>query len=199
MEDIEGQEMDESDIKNDFAYHNNVTGAAKHIRMGFLRKVYGLLAAQLSLTTLIAAVCMFTPQLKEGIQAYPVILLLSFILSMGLLLALHIKRRETPINFILLAAFTVVEALTVGVVVSMYDVAVVLQAFFLTAAVVVALTAYTFQTKRDFSGWGAALFAGLWILILGGFMQIFLGGKVTDLAMALGGALLFSMFIICVS
>ena len=50
---------------------------------------------------------------------------------------------------------TVVEAFTVGVIVSFYDTHVVLQAFFLTAAVVVGLTLFTFQTKKDFSGWGA--------------------------------------------
>ena len=36
MADVEGFEMDESrgedGLKNDFAYHNNVAGAAKHIR-----------------------------------------------------------------------------------------------------------------------------------------------------------------------
>ena len=36
------------------------------------------------------------------------------------------------------------------------------------------------------------LMAGLWILILGGFMQIFVGGEFTETAMAVGGALLFS-------
>ena len=50
---------------------------------------------------------------------------------------------------------TVVQAYTVGVVVTFYDVAIVVQAFFLTAAVVVGLTAFTFQSKRDFSGWGS--------------------------------------------
>ena len=48
-----------------------------------------------------------------------------------------------------------VEAITVGIIVSFYEVSVVLQAFFLTASVVVGLTLFTFQTKRDFSGWGA--------------------------------------------
>ena len=38
----------------------------------------------------------------------------AFILSIGLLIALHIKRKETPINLVLLACFTVVEAYTVG-------------------------------------------------------------------------------------
>lgn len=198
MSDVEGGETQDrpSDLKNDFAYHNNVAGAAKQIRMGFLKKVYGLLSVQLTLTTLIAAVCMLTPTIKEGVQNNPGFLLAAFILSFALLLALFVKRRETPINLILLAAFTVVEAYTIGVLVSFYDTSVVLQAFFLTAAVVVGLTAFTFQTQRDFSGWGAGLFAGLWILILGGFMQLFVGGELTDTLMSVFGALLFSGFIV---
>merc|ERR1712113_338731 len=94
-----------------------------------------------------------------------------------------------------LAAFTVVEAFTVGVLVAHYDTAVVLQAFFLTATVI-GLTLYTFQSKRDFSGWGAGLMSGLWILILGGIMFMFVGGEVKQMAFAVGGALLFSGFII---
>ena len=36
------------------------------------------------------------------------------------------------------------------------------------------------------------MFAGLWILILGGFLQLFIGGEFSELAMAIGGAFLFS-------
>jgi len=199
MADVEGVNMQESsgeDIKNEFAYHNNVHGAAKHIRLGFLRKVYSLLALQLIMTTLIAGVCLMTPQVKGFVHENPWLLMIAFILSMGLLIALHVKRRETPVNLILLAGFTVVEAFTVGVIVTFYEVSVVLQAFFLTASVVVGLTLFTFQTKKDFSGWGAGLMSGLWILILGGFFQIFIGGEITQTAMAVGGAVLFSGFII---
>merc|ERR1711963_1016353 len=160
--------------------------------MGFLRKVYGLLAAQLTITTMIAAACLFTPAIKETIHAYPSLVMVAFFASIALL----IKRRESPINLVLLALFTVVQAYTLGVVVTFYEASVVLQAFFLTCAVVAGLTAFTFQTKRDFSSWGAGLMAGLWILILGGFMQIFVGGEFTETAMAVGGALLFSGFII---
>merc|ERR1711902_20910 len=196
--DVEGVNMqaEDGDIKNEFAYHNNVHGAAKHIRLGFLRKVYSLLALQLIMTTLIAGVCLMTPQVKGFVHENPWLLMIAFILSMGLLIALHVKRRETPVNLILLAGFTVVEAFTVGVIVTFYEVSVVLQAFFLTASVVVGLTLFTFQTKRDFSGWGAGLMSGLWILILGGFFQIFIGGEITQTAMAVGGAVLFSGFII---
>merc|ERR1711915_26464 len=186
----------ESGLEKDFSYNNNVAGASKHIRLGFMRKVYGLLAVQLTITTLIGAVCLFTPGVKELVQGNSWVLLPAFILSIGLLIALQIKRKETPINLILLAAFTVVEAYTVGVLVTFFDQSVVIQAFFLTAAVVIGLTAFTFQTKHDFSNWYAALFTGLLVLMCGGFLQIFLGNEMTDTALAVGGAFLFSMFII---
>ena len=73
MSDYDGGEAGgpaESGIKNDFAYHNNVAGMDKHIRMGFLRKVYGLLAAQLTITTMIAAACLFTPAIKVEQSMY---------------------------------------------------------------------------------------------------------------------------------
>ena len=37
---------------------------------------------------------------------------------------------------------------------------------------------------------------GLLVLMCGGFLQIFLGNEMTDTALAVGGAFLFSMFII---
>jgi len=203
MMDIEGEEERggsskgvEAGLDNDFAFNNNVAGASKHVRLGFMKKVYGLLAVQLTITTIIGAVFMFTPGVKEFVQSKPMFLFPAFFLSIGLLIALHIKRKEAPINLILLAAFTVVEAYTVGVLVTFFDQGVVIQAFFLTAAVVIGLTAFTFQTKRDFSGLHAALSCGLMILILGGFLQVFVGNELTDTAMAVGGAFLFSLFII---
>jgi len=203
MMDIEGEEERggsskgvEAGLDNDFAFNNNVAGASKHVRLGFMKKVYGLLAVQLTITTIIGAVFMFTPGVKEFVQSKPMFLFPAFFLSIGLLIALHIKRKEAPINLILLAAFTVVEAYTVGVLVTFFDQGVVIQAFFLTAAVVIGLTAFTFQTKRDFSGLHAALSSGLLILILGGFLQVFVGNELTDTAMAVGGAFLFSLFII---
>jgi FtsH-binding integral membrane protein len=61
------------------------------------------------MTTLIAAVCMLTPQIKEGVQSHPEFLLVAFVLSFALLIGLYVKRRESPINLILLAAFVSIE------------------------------------------------------------------------------------------
>ena len=48
-------------------------------------------------------------------------------LSIGLLIALGAKRRESPTNMYLLFAFTLVEAYTIGTVVTFYDQAIVIE------------------------------------------------------------------------
>lgn len=70
LDDVErgGKESDGS-IEDDFAYRNNVANAAQHIRMGFIRKVYGLLSMQLLLTIVVAGMCMMTPKIKEFIHS----------------------------------------------------------------------------------------------------------------------------------
>ncbi|CAH1115742.1 unnamed protein product [Psylliodes chrysocephalus] len=196
-EDVEqgGKEYEEG-LEDDFAYRNNVTNAPKSIRLGFIRKVYGLLSMQILLTFVIASICMFTPPIKDFVHNNDWMMMLSFIASIAILIPLHIKRKESPANLILLAAFTVVQGYTVGVIVTFYSQAIVLQALLLTLIVLAGLTLFTFQTKRDYSAMHSGLFAGLCILIVGGFMQVFLQSSVFEIAISFGGALLFCLFIV---
>ncbi|XP_017783240.1 PREDICTED: protein lifeguard 4-like [Nicrophorus vespilloides] len=190
-----GKDYDDG-IENDFAYRNNVLQASKNVRMAFIRKVYGLLATQLFLTVIVASVCLFVEPVKNFIRTNDWLMLIALFGSFGILIALFIKRKETPINLILLAAFTVFEAYTVGVIVSVYSQTLVLEALLLTFAVLAGLTLYTFQTKHDFSSMHSVLIAGLCILIVGGFIQIFVQSSMIELLMSLGGAFLFSLFIV---
>ena len=84
MDDVEGEEgrkdMEGGGIDSDFSYNNNVAGASKHVRLGikwtaleslscvdvtfftgFMRKVYGLLAVQLTITTIIGNLLTIKP------------------------------------------------------------------------------------------------------------------------------------------
>lgn len=65
------------------------------------------------------------------------------------------------------------EAYTVGTVVTFYDTTVVLEALVITLGLFLGLTLFTFQSKWDFSGMGPFLFGGLWALILAGFVMLF--------------------------
>lgn len=183
-------------IRDDFSFASNVAQANIYVRLGFLRKVYGILCTQLLFTVIVASVTKFTPAVRSFISQNNWLLTLALFLSLGLFIALHIKRRETPTNFILLGIFTFVQAYSIGVVVTYYDDIVVLQALFLTTAVTLGLTLYTFQSKRDLSKLGGGLFAALCILILGGFIQMFIGSSFLEILLAAGGSLIFSLFIV---
>lgn len=109
---------------------------------------------------------------KMFFQEHPGFFLLLFLASAVSLLAVYVYRLEHPLNLILLATFTLFESLTMGTIVSFFDKMLVIQAVIITATVVVGLTAYTFQTKRDFSELGAGLFAMLCIFIGAGLIQV---------------------------
>lgn len=185
-----------SSIEDDFNYGTNVASASIQIRMDFLRKVYSILTVQVLLTTITAGIFLYFDTIRTFVHESPSLLLISALGSLGTVIALTVYRHRHPVNLYLLFGFTLLEAITVGIAVTFYEVAVVLQAFILTTAVFLGLTAYTFQSKRDFSKLGAGLFAGLWILIIAGFLRLFFYSETIELAMAAGGALLFCGFII---
>jgi len=112
------------------------------------------------------------------------------------LLAVYSKRLEHPTNLYLLGVFTFFESLSIGTLVSFFDKMLVIQAIILTAVIVIGLTIYTFQTKRDFSAMGAGLFSFLCVLIAGGILQMFVRSPIMELGLALGGAFIFSMYLV---
>uniref|UniRef100_A0A8C1RTJ9 Transmembrane BAX inhibitor motif containing 4 n=2 Tax=Cyprinus carpio TaxID=7962 RepID=A0A8C1RTJ9_CYPCA len=185
-----------SSIEDDFDYGTNVATASVHIRMDFLRKVYTILSLQIIITTAVSALFMLCNPIKNFVHESPLLVLISAIGSLILLLALAVYRHQHPINLYLLFGFTLLESLSVATAVSFYEYTIVLQAFVLTSAVFLGLTAYTFQSKRDFSKLGASLFAGLWILIIASFMRLFFYNDTMELVFAGAGALLFCGFII---
>ncbi|EMP28487.1 Transmembrane BAX inhibitor motif-containing protein 4 [Chelonia mydas] len=144
--------------------------------LAFLRKVYSILSIQVLLTTVTSAIFLYSTPVQTFVHESPALLLASVLGSLVMILALTLYRHQHPVNLYLLFGFTLLEALTVAITVTFYDVSVVLQAFILTTAVFLGLTVYTLQSKRDFSKFGA--------------------GETIELLFAAAGALLFCGFII---
>lgn len=184
-----------SSIVDDFMYGSNVATSHVTIRLGFLRKVYGILSAQLAFTTIVGGLIMYSG-VSEFIKTNSWIMLFNLIITLVVLGCLMAKRKQYPLNFYLLGAFTFFQSFAVGTITSFYDTWTVIQAFFLTTVIVVCLTMYTFQSKRDFSSMGAILFSGLILLITAGIVQLFVQSSFLHLSMAVLGAFLFSAFII---
>ncbi|KAM6437946.1 LOW QUALITY PROTEIN: protein lifeguard 4 [Liasis olivaceus] len=185
-----------SSIEDDFNYGTNVASASVHIRMAFLRKVYSILSVQILLTTVTSAAFLYSTTIRTFVHESPALLLVALLGSLVVIVALTLYRHQHPVNLYLLFGFTLLEALTVAITVTFYEVSIVLQAFILTTAVFLALTVYTLQSKRDFSKVGAGLFTCLWILLLSSFLKFFFNNEVVELVFAAAGAFLFCGFII---
>lgn len=183
-------------IKDDFSYRNNVSQAHVQIRLGFLRKVYSLLTMQLLTTVTVILLFTFVPHIKAFVHANVWMVYASLFLTIGILVALQVKRLDHPVNLYLMASFTLVQAFTLGIVVTFYEQTVVLQAIFLTFVVVAGLTSFTFQSKRDFTAMGSGLFAALLILIGVSIIQLFFQNSMLETLIAFAGAIIFSLFII---
>ena len=65
----------------------------------FLRKVYGIVAAQLCLVALVSTIMISVEGVKLFFQNNPGFLLLMFLATMVSLLAVYAKRLEYPTNF----------------------------------------------------------------------------------------------------
>ncbi|XP_036106752.1 protein lifeguard 4 [Molossus molossus] len=191
-----GPRYPSSSIVDDFNYGSCVASASVYIRMAFLRKVYSILSLQVLLTTVTSAVFLYFESIRTFVHESPALILVFAIGSLGLIFALTLNRHKHPLNLYLLFGFTLLEALSVASIVTFYDVYIILQAFVLTTAVFFGLTIYTLQSKRDFSKFGAGLFAVLWILCLSGILKLFFYNEIVELVMAAVGALLFCGFII---
>jgi len=140
----------ESDSPLFFSGTNNgpsVLNSSVKIRLAYLRKVYGILSVQLGLTTVISSAIMFMPAIQSFIIANPWILLVNFLANLVTIFALLYKRNEYPTNFYLLGAFTFLNSFTLGTLISNYDLSLVVQAFFITTAIVVGLTLYTLNSN----------------------------------------------------
>ena len=171
------------------------------LRHAFLRKVYGIVLAQVVLTAAVACGIMYSDTVSEwSIRHFGWMSWVAFIATLLLLFACAIYKNSYPHNYCLLLGFTLCQAYSIGVVCAMYRSVgleeTLLQAFVLTASLFVLLTLFTIQSKINFSFLGAGLYGALWLLIVTGILALWLHYEWLRTAYALAGSLLFCLFII---
>lgn len=105
-------------------------------------------------------------------------------------------RREAPMNYYILGLYTVCQGFLVGLVASFYEINEVLYAIGLTAAITVGLAMYASNTKEDFTMKGGMLMSAIMALTVGSLISIFYRGEFFMLILSVGGAAVFSMYII---
>jgi modulator of FtsH protease len=115
------------------------------------------------------------------------------------LFALWFLKDKSPLNLGLFYLFSVAEGMLLGLVVEIYLQAgmgsVVVNAAATTAAVVLALGAYAWTTKRDLTGMGGFLFIALLGVIVAGLVNMFLQAPLLSMIISAASAVIFSLFL----
>lgn len=143
------------------------------VRSGFITKVYGIMTIQLVLTAALACPFVMVVELREWVKitGQPLILCactlnILFALVLACPWGCHKSMRTFPINYVLLAGFTLTEGLLVGVICAGYTLTSVLFAVFATGIQVFSLTMFAMTTKSDFTGNSVYIFAALMCMMI---------------------------------
>mmetsp|Transcript_22581 Transcript_22581/g.51682 ORF Transcript_22581/g.51682 Transcript_22581/m.51682 type:complete len:248 (+) Transcript_22581:85-828(+) len=177
-------------------------GIGAEIRLGFVRKVYSLLATQILLTALVATpISMATPEWTAS-HVWLMWLGLGVYAALAcVVIAARPMLRTFPINYAVLFGFTTAMGIMVGFISARYTWQSVALAAGLTSIVFGGLTAFAWKSKSDFTGLGPYLFAFMLALLVFGLsisVMSVCGVRMNGMIMLydLMGVILFSFFII---
>ena len=168
-------------------------------RVGFIKKVYGILSFQLIITVCICIIPYTSQNIREwmssdGLPLLFVSLALYFILGI-VLFCCHKVGHMVPWNYIICLLFTLSLSYVVAFVCGYYDPVLVMVAALMTTGLTIALTAYACFTKKDFTILMPFLFCILIVVIMYGIFVGIYGRYVTIIYCSLM-IILYSIFLI---
>ncbi|AXP08915.1 Bax inhibitor-1/YccA family protein [Campylobacter hepaticus] len=165
----------------------------------FIKQTYQLFAASLLAATVGAYVGIFA--LASFFIQSQVSFWILFAVEIGLLFALQWKKRETPLNLILLFGFTFCSGLTltpllISVLALPAGGIIIAQAFALTTVAFAGLSIFAINTKKDFTVMGKALFIAIIVIVAASLLNLFFQSGILNLAISAIAAILFSFYIL---
>ena len=184
--------------------------AEVYVRLGFIRKVYGILAVMLSISSFFICLSTIKPihdyfDQRDGGKdisiIFYILLIISFIGTFATIIPLFCSRtiaKRVPLNYILLLIFTLCESYALFFISACYEPQIVITAMVLTAAIVLGITFYAMTTKSDFTMCGGCLFAILFLFIAFGILLAIFGikNKIIYMFVCLVGLLIYSIYLV---
>ena len=170
----------------------------RKLRNGFIRKVYGTIFFQLLITTAVVYYVMINESIMNYMFQNTNLIFLPLILSIGIMLILVCTKasQQVPLNYILLIAFTLLEAFMVSFTTIYFDPISVLACAGMTMIIVFGLSMYACFTKRDMTMMGGFLLSFSLILIFLGIIGIFFRSYFYQMFLDSLGVLLMSLYLI---
>lgn len=158
----------------------------------YMLRVYNYMASGLALTGLVAAFVASTPAVYGAIFGTPlmwVAILAPVALVFFLSFRVHAMSASTAqAVFWIYAALNGVAFSTIFLAYTGTSIA---RVFFITAATFAAMSLYGYTTKRDMTGMGMFLFAGLIGILIAGLVNLFLQSSALQFAISVIGVIVF--------
>ena len=179
------KDLDEEDI-------NKII--AEKIREGFISKVYGIIAYQILLTSLIVYLGFASSWFQEVILNSKLIFGLNIVITITcLFLPLFSEKllQKIPTNYIILTVFTLSFSCIVSMQTNKYTVKSVMSALLLTFVTVITLTYYAWNTKKDFTVHSGTLLVCLVLLIFSSLIFLIIRIPLSNLLVMYGSLVLF--------
>ena len=168
------------------------------MRLGFIRKVYGIISFQLLITVSICSLTFFD-NVNKFFVSNPAIFWVCLAFNIAIIFPLVCCKniaRSSPLNYILLTLWTICESYMIAFICTQYDPKIVITAAALTCAVTIAVSLYACTTKVDFTFLGAFLFAAVCLMLCFGIILIFVNIRALHVLYCVLGVLVYSIYLI---
>lgn len=169
-------------------------------RMGFVKKVFGIVTAQLIFTSFMVAMPFISTNFLNMMEMAAPLIIIPVITIFVTYLILVCKRdvaRQVPVNYYLLGAFTFSQAILVAYSCILFEAESVFISAFMTMGTVAGLTVYAWNTNDDFTylrGGLAMLISSLIMLVI--MCAFFVTGPFTSILLPFMFVVIFGMYIV---
>jgi len=172
---------------------------AQKVREGFITKVYGIIAYQILVTSLIVYLGFVNTWFQEVILKSKFFLGLNIVITITCLFLPMFSAKllqKMPSNYIILTLFTISFSCIISMETNKYTIKSVMSALFLTLATVLTLTFYAWKTKTDFTVHSGTLLVCLVLLIFSSFIFMVVRIPFSNLLIMYGSLVLCCIYLI---
>jgi len=158
----------------------------------YMLRVYNYMASGLALTGLVAAFVASQPALVNAIFGSPlkwVVMLAP--LGLVFFLSFRISSMSAGAAQATFWAYAALNGVAFTTIFLAFTGTSIARVFFIAAATFAAMSLYGYTTKKDLSGWGTFLFAGLIGIVVAGLVNIFLASSALQFAISVIGVVVF--------
>jgi hypothetical protein len=161
----------------------------------FMYKVYGWMAAGLTVTAVTAYAIFNTPALFHAIFSKPFLFFGLAIAQVALVIALQgfVMRLSLPVAIAIFMGYSVLTGVTLSSIFYVYTASSIYLTFCVAAATFGSMSLYGYFTNDDLTGVGSIARMGLFGVIIAMLINIFVGSAAIDYAISLIGVGVFTL------